>query len=130
MNQETELGHLRKVKRLENFHVFLWLMKDVSWCNTWIKFGVFAAVPTLGLQIYIAWLTRKNFVEFIHNIAVCLWLCANITWMVGEFLFNGGDDWFDIHMIWLPDIFFFCGIGIVGLFYLYQLFLFVLKGDK
>ena len=111
---------MKRVKRFENFHVFLWLMKDVSWCNTWVKYGVVMAVPTLLLQIYITWLTRKNFIEMIHNVAVCLWLCANITWMSGEFFFNGEDDWFDKNMTWLPDIFFFSGIGIVAAVYVYH----------
>lgn len=122
MNDEhqNELSLFRKVKRFENFHVFLWLLKDVSWCNTWVKFGVFMAVPTLLLQIYITFLTRKNFTEMVHNVAVCLWLCANITWMSGEFFYNGGNDWFDNNMIWLPDIFFFTGIGMVAIIYAYH----------
>lgn len=113
----SELSWLRKIKKLENFHIFLWLMKDTSWCNTWVKFGVIVAIPTLILQLYIAWLTRRHKSELIHNIAVCLWLCANITWMSGEFFFNGPDDWFDNHMTWLPSIFFFTGLGLLAVYY-------------
>jgi hypothetical protein len=120
MNEEIELAFLKKVKRLENFHVFLWLMKDVSWCNVWVKYGVFIAIPTLLLQVYIAFITRKTTTELIHNVAVCFWLCANITWMSGEFFLNGTNDWFDNNMIWLPDIFFFSGIAILVIFYAWK----------
>jgi hypothetical protein len=26
--------------------------------------------------------------DCVHNAAVCFWICANITWMTGEFFFN------------------------------------------
>lgn len=117
MNETEELKFLLKIKRLENFHIFLWLLKDVSWCNTWIACGIAMAVPTLLMQIYISFRTRERGTELVHNIAVCLWLCANITWMSGEFFFNGNDDWFDNHMMWLPDIFFFSGVSLLVIFY-------------
>jgi hypothetical protein len=79
---------------------------------------MFIAVPTLLLQLRITWLTRKQPAELIHNIAVCLWLCANITWMSGEFIKG---DWFDDNMKWLPNIFFYSGVGLLALFHIYRL---------
>lgn len=116
---DKDLNHYLKIKKLENFHVCLWLLKDISWCNVWVKFGMFIAVPTLLLQIRITWLTRKQPADLIHNIAVCLWLCANITWMSGEFIKG---DWFDDNMKWLPNIFFYSGVGLLVLFHIYRLF--------
>lgn len=110
-----DINHYLRIKKLENFHVCLWLLKDISWCNVWVKFGMFIAVPTLLLQLRITWLTRKQPAELVHNIAVCLWLCANITWMGGEFIKG---DWFDDNMKWLPNIFFFSGVILLAAFYI------------
>lgn len=41
--------------------------------------------PTLLVTIYMTWQQRKYWPDLIHNIAVCLWICANIVWMCGEF---------------------------------------------
>ena len=73
---------------IQNAHVALWLLKDMSWCNHWHWVGVGVVAPTLALAIKIAWDSRKNVADCVHNIAVCLWICANITWMVGEFFGN------------------------------------------
>lgn len=75
---------------IQNAHVALWLLKDMSWCSSWHKLGLIAVIPTLFLAIKIAWDSRKNVSDFVHNCAVCLWICANITWMCGEFFANDG----------------------------------------
>lgn len=103
------------LKRIENFHVALWLLKDCSWSQQWIVLGMTAALPALYLQIYLAWHHRHDGAEeLIHNIAICFWIAANIVWMTGEFFWNTEDRW-------LNQWFFFTGMGLLLAFYLYQL---------
>ncbi len=96
---------------LQNMHVLFWLLKDMSWCSSWHKLGLIMVGPTLYLAARIAWETRKSLSEFVHNLAVCLWICANITWMMGEFFYEDGTRPY-------ARIFFFAGLGMLGVYYL------------
>ncbi len=78
------------IRKIENAHVALWLMKDLSWRSSWYWLGMLMAVPTMAVALHICWRTRKLADEFAHNAATCLWICANITWMLGEFYWNDG----------------------------------------
>jgi hypothetical protein len=75
-------------RKLENFHILLWLIKDLCWVTDFRVFGLFMIVPTLGLAIYITSLNRADKTELTHNLAVCFWISANAVWMVGEFYYN------------------------------------------
>lgn len=44
--------------------------------------------PTVTLAIYITYINRKDRAELAHNLAVCFWILANSTWMIGEFYFE------------------------------------------
>ena len=77
-------------RKLENAHVALWLLKDCSWCSSWHWLGMAMAIPTLVIAGRIAWESRRSVSETVHNVAVCLWIVANITWMTGEFFFEDG----------------------------------------
>ena len=77
-------------KRLENVHIAVWLLKDYSWCATTRWLGLVMVIPTIGLAVHLAYQTRRDAVDFIHNLAVVCWLAANVTWMTGEFYFNDG----------------------------------------
>lgn len=85
------LGHIKKlmvpvkIRKIENFHIVLWLMKDLCWVMEMKLFGVIMVVPTVGVAIYITWLSRLIRSEFFHNMAVVSWICANAVWMLGEF---------------------------------------------
>lgn len=71
---------------IENGHIFLWLIKDTCWVLVWRPGGIFMIFPTLSVAFYILWRSRRNRSEFFHNLAICLWICANSVWMVSEFL--------------------------------------------
>ena len=47
-------------------------------------------VPTIGLAFYISWISRRDKAELFHNLAVCCWISANSTWMIGEFYYEDG----------------------------------------
>ena len=83
----------RNERAYENAHIFLWLIKDTSWCHTWRWLGMLMIIPTLAVQLHLTWKSRKDIHEIYHNIAVACWITANATWMTGEFFF--GDSWRD-----------------------------------
>ncbi len=101
---------MKDIRRIENLHVALWLLKDVSWCSSWKMFGVLMIAPTLTMAVYITWKTREIATELIHNMVVCAWICANITWMVGEFYWNDGTRGF-------ARVFFYAGIVLLLMHY-------------
>jgi hypothetical protein len=104
---------MKDLRRIENLHVFLWLLKDMSWCRSWHTLGLIMVAPTLLVAGKIAWETRTSGPDFVHNLAVCLWICANITWMVGEFFFNDGTRPF-------ATIFFAAGFVLLGSYYAFR----------
>ncbi len=74
-----------ETRKLENFHILLWLLKDMSWLMTWRSLGIFMIIPTLGFAILITWKARNFKSELFHNLAVICWISANSFWMVTEF---------------------------------------------
>lgn len=100
-------------RRLENSHVAFWLLKDASWCQSWHALGLTMAVPTLLVAFWLL-VHSESFDELIHNLATCLWICANITWMIGEFFFNDG-------LRGRARIFFYSGLAVLFGYYGYEL---------
>ena len=74
-----------QLKAKENLHIIFWLLKDFCWALEIKPVGMLMIIPTVSLAFYIAYKTKNHRSDFIHNIAVCCWICANATWMLGEF---------------------------------------------
>jgi hypothetical protein len=109
---------------LENGHVAIWLMKDFCWCSGFRALGVAMAVPTIALAAYLVYRVRSNSRDVVHNAAVLFWLCANTTWMIGEF-------WFADSTRPQAKLFFIAGLGMLMLFYMWSLWRRVfIKKDK
>ncbi|MFZ1686762.1 MAG: hypothetical protein WAU70_05045 [Flavobacteriales bacterium] len=79
---------VRSLRSGENFHIVLWLMKDVCWVQDWKIAGAVMLVPTLAMAIWITWRSRLDLCELLHSLAVVFWIAANGTWMLGEFYCN------------------------------------------
>lgn len=91
MQTIVSLGTMeQKVRKSENFHILLWLLKDLCWVADWKVLGVVMIVPTIVMAIYITVIARRSYSELMHNLAVVCWICANSIWMVGEFFFDDG----------------------------------------
>jgi hypothetical protein len=101
-----------KLKKFENLHILLWLIKDSCWMLEIKWLGTIMIVPTLSVAVWIVYMTRQSHDVFI-NLAVLFWIIANSSWMLMEF-FN-----YDSHKIWL-GIPFFLGLASVSLYYLKQ----------
>lgn len=100
-------------RKFENAHILLWLIKDMCWAAGFHWGGTVMIIPTVFVAIYLTWQARKEMVELAHNLAVCMWIAANSTWMVGEFFFEDATKPVAI-------IFFALGLLILIVFYLSQ----------
>ena len=74
-----------RFRRVENMHILFWLIKDLCWALNFKYMALFMIIPTMSVALLITWQTRYVISEFIHNLAVILWIIANCTWMIGEF---------------------------------------------
>ncbi len=102
-------------RALENFHIVLWLIKDMCWCMLWKPFALFMIIPTFIFAVFITYNSRNSRTELFNNMAVLMWILANSTWMIGEFYFRDG----------LKDIafvFFILGLVLISYFYISKLF--------
>ena len=79
---------MQSVRKFENFHIFLWLLKDTCWVMDYQIMGLVMIVPTISMAIFITWQARKITTELFHNLAVCCWVIANSVWMIGEFFYD------------------------------------------
>jgi hypothetical protein len=81
-----EPSKIHALRRIENLHILLWLMKDACWAVVWKPGGIIMIAPTVGVAFYLLYRSRASRTELYHNIAVCMWILANSTWMIGEFM--------------------------------------------
>ena len=72
------------LRKWENLHIPLWLVKDTCWMLEWRWLGVLMVIPTVAMAIYIL-LKSISHVEFYINLAICFWITANSFWMCAEF---------------------------------------------
>lgn len=76
------------IRKYENVHILLWLLKDLCWVCLWKTGGMIMIVPTVLMAFFITWKTRFDRTELLHNLAVCCWILANSVWMTGEFFYD------------------------------------------
>ncbi len=103
----------KEIKAKENLHIVFWLIKDFCWSLEFRIGGIIMVIPTVLLAVIIAYRTKENTSDFIHNLAVCFWICANATWMLGEF--------FKCEFRHLAAVFFAIGIIIILSYYIFTL---------
>jgi hypothetical protein len=97
-------------RKIENLHIFLWLIKDLCWCMDLKTLGMIMIVPTIMGALIITWVQRHVVSDLIHNLAVTMWMFANATWMIGEFYYD------DTTRPWAL-VFFCCGLTILLVYY-------------
>lgn len=78
----------RSIRSTENFHIVLWLFKDLCWVMDLHVAGLIMIVPTVSMAVWLAWRSRASVGELLHSIAVVRWITANSIWMVGEFFYR------------------------------------------
>ena len=72
------------LKKFENLHIGLWLLKDICWMMEFKILGVIMILPTITMAVYILVRYSKSHDLYI-NLAVLCWILANSTWMILEF---------------------------------------------
>ena len=114
------MNSITKFRHFENFHIVLWLVKDLSWCMLSKTMGMVMITPTLLLAIYITWIHRAEKSELLHNLAIVFWICANSVWMIGEFYY---EDKIRSYAL----IFFFAGLITAAYYYISEV---IIKGFR
>lgn len=104
-----------KYRALENFHIVLWLIKDLCWCMLWKPLALFMIIPTFIFAIFITYNGRSSRSDLFHNLAVMMWILANSVWMIGEFFFQDG-------LKSVAFIFFISGLLLVAYYYFTHIF--------
>jgi hypothetical protein len=112
----TSEAKREKYRAIENFHIVLWLIKDLCWCMLWKPVAIFMIVPTFIFAIFITYNGRKSRSDLFHNLAVMMWISANSVWMIGEFFFQGG-------LNTIAFFFFIVGLLLVVYFYITHIFI-------
>lgn len=76
------------VRGSENFHIYLWIAKDLAWTQSWyfpsLVFGI-AALAWCLVLLYHA-LRSRCFHEVYMFLALLMWLVANFVWMMSKSL--------------------------------------------
>ena len=74
------------VRPIENVHIYLWILKDLSWAQDWdypaMIFGTLALIYCV-LLFYEAF-SLRSYYEAYMAVGTTLWLAANYVWMAGE----------------------------------------------
>jgi hypothetical protein len=91
-------------------HIACWLVKDTCWVLDLQLLGIIMIFPTLFIAFFITFKFRKLVSEFYHNLAVCFWIMANTTWMIGEF-------YFDDSLRPVATVFFIVGLLVLIIYY-------------
>ncbi len=107
-----------RFRKIENFHIVLWLMKDTCWAMHFRMAGLIMIIPTITVAILITWQTRALKSELYHNLAVDFWILANCTWMVGEFFGIDENAWHGYGLRQVALIPFTLGLLIILYYYL------------
>jgi hypothetical protein len=70
----------------ENFHIYLWLLKDLAWVQSWYLPGILIGGFACFWSIFLVSksISHRNLNEFWSRFADLLWLFANYWWMIGE----------------------------------------------
>ena len=111
------------IRKIENFHILLWLVKDLCWVTLSRTFGMIMIVPTISFAIYITFIHRHDKAELAHNLAVCFWIAANSIWMFGEFYYDDRTPSYAV-------ILFFVGLLIMSRYYLSEIYCEIKKRRK
>jgi len=80
----------KKIREYENLHILMWLLKDTCWVLLLKVPAMIMILPTIAVAIHITWLRKNIKSDLFHNLAICFWISANSTWMIGDLYFDDG----------------------------------------
>jgi hypothetical protein len=101
------------LRKAENFHLLLWLIKDLCWVSGWQVMGLIIAIPTIGMAVYIALTTRKSASFFYFNLAILAWILANTCWMLADFFVGESQAVLYANILTVVKVLFFVGLTFI-----------------
>ena len=80
------LSWLTSIRGSENVHIYLWILKDLSWAQSWwIPGHVFGIAAVLWSFYILSHAVRdRNTNEIMTNFSTFMWLFGNTWWMIGD----------------------------------------------
>ena len=75
------------VKTMENMHTYIWILKDLSWTQSWYWPGLVVGGIAMALSfvVTVGSVWNKEYADAWHHFAHLLWLVSNYIWMTGDF---------------------------------------------
>ncbi len=106
-------------KQLDNFHILMWLLKDIFWVREMATLATLMIIPTVGVAFILTLQSFKYKKGFLSNFAILCWMVADSVWMLDEFYL------LDIN--WITTLFFSLGIFSMGYYYLFVVDIFKVR---
>lgn len=84
--EPLSIEYFFSVRGQDGFHVYLWIMKDLSWVQAWYWPGLIFGILTLTWSAFMLWRAcwRRSLDELWTHSAQFMWLLGNFFWMQGE----------------------------------------------
>ena len=82
-------------REYENFHLVLWLGKDLAWCLLNKPMWFIFTPPTLLIALDFIFITATVdglIIDHVHYISLLMWVIGNGTWALGELYWINNDD--------------------------------------
>ncbi len=86
-NEDWDLSYYWTLRGAENFHIYVWALKDLSWMQLWYWPGMIAGAGAVTWSAYLLIFHAMwdgNYWEIIFGIGQFVWLFGNYWWMTGE----------------------------------------------
>lgn len=89
-NDEFNGNLLFSVRGIENWHVYLWLLKDLFWSLNYTICGTVFGISAMFFTLVIMWnrIRIANTEDTLFGTVLLIWLIGNFLWMRYEFIEN------------------------------------------
>lgn len=98
--EKFDISWILSSKGSENFQLYFWVLKDLSWTQDWYISGfVFGPIAVIWSGfLVLKTIYNRNWYETIISVSQLLWLFGNVWWMSGELHdkhFPNSPSWYD-----------------------------------
>mmetsp|Transcript_10844 Transcript_10844/g.16510 ORF Transcript_10844/g.16510 Transcript_10844/m.16510 type:complete len:410 (+) Transcript_10844:194-1423(+) len=85
-DENWSISYYFSTRGQDSLHIYLWLLKDLSWVQAWYVSGhVFGALTiTWAIYMIIKAIRSRSAEEIFVSVSQFLWLFGNFWWMLGE----------------------------------------------
>jgi len=86
-SEDWDLAYYWTLRGAENFHIYVWALKDLSWMQLWYWPGMIAGAGAVTWSAYLLIFHAMwdgNYWEIIFGTGQFVWLFGNYWWMTGE----------------------------------------------